>query len=115
LISGIYDEEDESVTIVSEPHVEDVCSEKKAIVVRSIVEIPKINEKLQRALLAAAASYSQVTRAHINSFNVGKLEDPRTQEEKDLQNSVKQQFLQQNLPEIHLLQQQAGQVLNFHA
>jgi hypothetical protein len=92
----------------------DVCTEKKAIVVRSIVEIPQINEKLQRALLAASVSYRRTVEAQIEAFEKNKINDPRTEEERKNAAAVKTQLIEQNISDMHLLEQSPGSVLSFH-
>lgn len=111
-LSGIY--QDEEPIKISPQHHADILTQKKAIVVRSFVEIPQVDEKLQRALLAASMSYGQTVQNQIAAFSVNSIQDPRSEEEKQRQKLIKQQLVEQNLSDMHLLEQRSGAVLRFH-
>lgn len=112
MVAGIYDD-DFPVKFQPQFHA-DVCTEKKAIVVRSFVEIPQINEKMQRALLAASTSYAQTVEGQLEAFEANKFQDPRTEEEIQHATLIKQELIENNLSDMHMLEQRAGRVLRFH-
>lgn len=90
------------------------CNTKKAVVVRAFVEIPQIDENMQRALLAASMSYADTCRTESAIFKTYKTEDPRSAEEKKKQTEYKQQLIEENIDEMHVLEQKPGPVLRFH-
>lgn len=90
------------------------CNTKKAVVVRAFVEIPKVDEAMQRALLAASLSYAETCKTEVAIYKTYKTEDPRSIKEKQKQTTCKQQLIEQNIDEMHLLEQKPGTVLRFH-
>lgn len=109
--AGIYD--DDEPQFQAQFH-DTICTEKKAIVVRSFVEIPQIDEKMERAILAASVSYAQTVGEQLEVLEENKFVDPRSEEEKTEEALVKQQLIENNLSDMHLLEQKAGRVLRFH-
>jgi hypothetical protein len=87
---------------------------RKAIVVRSIIEIPRIDEQMQRALLEASLAYSNTVNNHKLLYNGYEIRDPRSEYEKEKQKKVKQQLIEKNLESMHLFEQKQGKVLHFH-
>ncbi|ODM95833.1 hypothetical protein Ocin01_10838, partial [Orchesella cincta] len=114
-LKGIYSARGstQNPRISLKPH-ETQCNTKKAVVVRAFVEIPQVNEDMQRALLAASMSYAETVKTETAMYNSYKPQDPRSEQEKKAQTEYKQQLIEQNIDEMHLLEQKPGPVLRFH-
>lgn len=92
----------------------DVCTKKKALVVRNFLEIPKVDELLQRDLVTASVSYAQAVKSQLEMYSSYRAQDPRADAEIKSQADTRQQLISQNLDNMHLFEQKAGKVLRFY-
>jgi hypothetical protein len=111
-VKGLYGPEPmESVVVTPYPH-ESADTERKTLVVRSLMELPLIDDQLQESLLVASKAYSNSVEVQKKMFSGFKIKDPRTEEEKEQERLIKKELVEENIQYMHLLQQASGKLLD---
>jgi hypothetical protein len=101
-VRGLYGQEPmEAVTI--KPY--DGIPDRKTLVVRSIIELPFIDDKLQDTLLMASQAYSKAMEAQ-------RKEDSVKEEMGEGDGLIEDRFIDENFRNMNLLQQSSGKLLD---
>ena len=101
----------DSSTVMPFQHIEPEPP-RPALVVRTILEIPRIDETMQHTLLMASKAYSTAVREQQRKIQDYVVADPRTEEEKEQEMLIRKELIEENIQHMHLLQQSAGKLLD---